>query len=57
MPVTHFIWDRVSDNVLYGVDDAGVENVRYMNELGKFGSLILVFLPNQVGENLFPAIA
>ena len=40
MPVTHFIWDRVSDNVLSEMDDVGVETVRYMNEPSQFGNLL-----------------
>ncbi len=40
MPVTNFIWDRVSDNVRMEVDGTGAITAEYANEPGKFGELI-----------------
>ncbi len=40
MPVTNYIWDRVSDNVRMEVDDTGTVTAAYANEPGQFGELI-----------------
>ncbi len=40
MPVTNYIWDRASSNVLSEVDDTGATIAEYTNEPGKFGELI-----------------
>lgn len=40
MTTTHFVWDRLSDNVLAEYDDAGDPIAQYTNEPGQFGELV-----------------
>ena len=40
MPVTHYRWDRLSDNVLMEVDQTGATTVQYTIEPNQFGKLI-----------------
>ena len=40
MPVTHYRWDRLSDNVLMEVDETGATTAEYTNEPNQFGKLI-----------------
>ena len=40
MPVTNYIWDRASSNVLSEVDDTGATIAEYTHEPGQFGELI-----------------
>jgi len=40
MPVTRYIWDTESDNVLMETDDMGAVTAEYTHEPGQFGELI-----------------
>ncbi len=40
MPVTHYVWDELSDNVLKEVNDTVATVAEYTNEPGQFGELI-----------------
>ena len=40
MPVTNYIWDRVSNNVRLEVDETGGVTAEYMNEPSQFGNLL-----------------
>ena len=40
MPVTHYRWDRLSDNLLAEIDETGATTVQYTNEPSQFGKLI-----------------
>ncbi len=40
MPVSNFVWDELSDNVLMEVDDIGTTTAEYTNEPSQIGKLI-----------------
>ena len=61
MPVTNYIWDKLSDNVLLETDDSNTTTAVYTNKPGQYGELISqhrggvgVRLARLVGPPAFP---